>query len=490
MRRVMKIEFDVVTPESQGIASAHIVQFLNRLEKNEIPMHSMILMRHGKIVAETYYRPYNRKELHRMFSVTKSMVSLAIGILCEEGKLSLEDRIVTYFPEKIPKEGVHPYIAQMTIRDMLRMATAHGETTYKQMETEDWVSTFFLVKPSHLPGTVFSYDTSATHTLTALVEKLSKKELLTYLREKVLDEIGFSSEAYCIKDPMGVSMGGSGMMASPYDMLRVMYLIHQKGKWQGKQLLPEWYLKEATRKQINTFAKGPTFEEMQGYGYQFWCTRNKGYVCYGMGGQLMLVLPEKDMILITTADTQSRQGGVQLIYDAFWQEIYEKATEQALAEDSKSCQILRKDWGMRELIALSGETYSIWSEKVNEIVYQMDPNKRGLDRICIQFFDKEGKFSYYGKNGEGEISFGLGKNQIGEIKPYGYRMAASGVWQSEDTFLIRAYVLDQCIGTIFIQIVFSGDRITTFMKKYEENEFREFNGFLSGKRETQHMSDV
>lgn len=476
------MEFDIVTPESQGIASEHIIQFLKRLEENAIPMHSMILMRHGVIVAETYYRPYSRNELHRMFSVTKSMVSLAIGLLCEEGKLSLEDRIVSYFPEKIPKEGVHPYIAQITIKDMLRMATAHGKTTYKQKESVDWVGTFFSVTPSHMPGTVFSYDTSATHTLAALVEKLSKKDLLAYLREKVFDEIGFSKEAYCIKDPMGVSMGGSGMMASPYDMLRVMYLILQGGRWQGKQLLPEWYLKEATRKQIDTFAKGPTFEEMQGYGYQFWRTRNEGYVCYGMGGQLMLVLPEKDMILITTADTQSRQGGVQLIYDAFWQEIYSKISDQALAEDLDGCRILREKWGMRELIVPLGEKYSTWSEKINGVVYVMDHNDRGFDQIWIWFEEEEGKFSYSGENGGGEISFGLGKNRIGTIEPYGDRIAASGVWRSEDTFLIRVHILDESIGTIFIQIVFSGDEITTFMKKYEETEFGEFEGFLSGRR--------
>ena len=477
----MKIEFETVTPESQGIASGQIIRFLERLEKNEIPMHSMILMRHGKIVAETYYRPYSRNELHRMFSVTKSMVSLAVGLLCEEGKLTLEDRIVSHFPEKIPKEGVHPYIAQITIRDMLRMATAHGKTTYKQIDTKDWVSTFFLVTPSHMPGTVFSYDTSATHTLAALVEKLSGKELLAYLREKFLDEIGFSPEAYCIKDPMGISMGGSGMMASSYDMLRVMYLISQNGRWQGKQLLPEWYLKEATTKQIDTFAKGPTLEEMQGYGYQFWCTRNDGYVCYGMGGQLMLVLPKEELIFITTADTQSRQGGVQLIYDAFWQEIYQTISNKPKEENLEECNKLRREWSTRELIALSGKKESIWKEKIHGVVYQMDSNLRGMDEISVQLFEEEGRLDYHGKNGDGQIAFGLGKNKVGVLKPYGYRIAASGIWRSEDTFLIRVHILDCCIGTIFIQMVFYEGGVTTFMKKYEENEFGEFDGFLSGR---------
>lgn len=476
----MKMEFDIVTPESQGIASGQIIRFLKRLEENEIPLHSMILMRHGKIVAETYYRPYNRNELHRMFSVTKSMVSLAIGILCEEGKIDLVDRIVSYFPEKIPKGGVHPYIERITIRDMLRMTTAHAKTTYKEMDTEDWVSTFFLMTPSHLPGMMFSYDTSATHTLAALVEKLSGKELLAYLREKFLDAIGFSSEAYCIKDPMGVSMGGTGMMATSYDMLRVMYLISQGGRWQGKQLLPEWYLKEATKKQVDTFAKGPTLEEMQGYGYQFWCTRNRGYACYGMGGQLMLGLPEKDMILITTADTQSRQGGVQLIYDAFWQEIYDKVSDTELTEDLDACRLQIK-WGIRDLIVPFGGVYSSWTDSVNGMVYQMDKNERGFDQIGIGFSSGEGTFSYCGKNGKGQINFGLGRNRIGTIEPYGYRIAASGVWRNENTFLIRVHVLDQCVGTIWIQIVFSPKgEVTVFMKKYEENEFKEFDGVLSG----------
>jgi len=476
------MEFELVSPESQGIESERIIRFLKRLEEIDLPMHGMILMRHGKIVAETYYRPYNRNELHRMFSITKSMVSLAIGLLWEEGKLSLDDKIITYFPEKLPKEGVHPYIEQMTIRDMLRMATAHANTTYKQMKTDDWVSTFFCVPPTHLPGTVFSYDTSSTHTLAALVEKLSKKDLLSYLREKCLDEIGFSKEAYCIKDPMGVSMGGSGLMATPYDLLRVAYLISQKGNWQGKQLLPENYLSEATKKQIDTFAKGPTCEEMQGYGYQFWRTRNDGIVCYGMGGQLVLLLPKKDMILVTTADTQSRQGGVQLIYDMFWQEIYETAKEESLYENPAALKKLR-EMSLLELIVPAGTTDNSTMHRIDKVWFQMDENDRGFDEILLRFSKEEGEFFYRSQEIERSISFGLGKNKIGILEPYGYRIAASGVWRTENSFLIRIHVLDECIGTVFIQFSFIDDTVTVFMKKYEENGLKEFDGFLSGKKQ-------
>lgn len=479
------MDFEKVTPEEEGISSEHILSFLKRLEENQLMLHGMILMRHGKIVAETYYKPYHRNERHRMFSVTKSMVSLAVGLLCDEGKLSLDDKIIKYFPEKLPKEGVHPYIANMTIQDMLRMTTVHGKTTYKQMEDDDWVKTFFCVKPTHLAGTVFSYDTSSTHTLTALVEKLTKKDFLTYLREKVLDEIGFSKEAYCLKDPMGVSIGGSGLMASPYDMLKVMYLMSQQGVYKGKQLLPKWYLEEAVKKQADTYARGLSLEEMQGYGYQFWCTRHGGYACYGLGGQLMVVLPEKEMIFITTADTQSRQGGVQLLYDSFWQEIYEKVKEKPLAKNERSLRILQNEWNSRELSVPYGECTSSFVKKVNGKNFIIDENEKGFEAVCFRFFEEEGEFWYRRRNEEAKgrrISFGIGKNVESKIEPYAYRAVASGVWRDENTFLIRIHLVDESVGTIWIQAVFKENTVTIFLKKFVENLYTEFDGFLSGYR--------
>lgn len=479
----MAFEFEVVTPEEEGIASGNVIRFLKRLEEQEIPMHSMLLIRNGKLLTETYYEPYNREELHRMFSVTKSMVSLAIGLLCEEGRVKLEDRIVEYFPEKLPKEGVHPYIAAIRIRDMLRMATAHEKTTYKCRKTDDWVSTFFLVEPSHLPGAVFSYDTSSTHTLAALVEKLAGMELLEYLRLKFLNELGFSKKAYCVKDPMGVSMGGSGLMATPYDMAKVMYLISQGGRWHGKQLLPEWYLKLATSKQIATYAKGQTLEEMQGYGYQFWCTRNRGYACYGMGGQLMCVLPEENLILITTADTQERQGGVQLIYDAFWEEIYEKMEDRMDRNNQMDYRELRDKWSKRALICPKGKKSSSQMEHFNHITFQMDQSPRGFGNITLHLEKEEGIFVYTDEAGmEYSISFGLEKNREGILEPYHKRILASGVFLSEDTFLLKVQVVEECVGSILIELAFGGDTVTTYMKKYEETYFKEFDGFLSGKK--------
>ena len=259
------IEFRKALPENVGISSRRISEYIEAVTGRGIPLHSLLIVKDGCLVCEAYQKPYDSKTLHRMFSVTKSMVSLAIGLLADEGRLSLDDHIIDYFPEKLPQK-VHPYIQAITIRNMLTMRTAHNKTTYKLEGCTDWVGSFFNTEPTHYPGTFFAYDTSSTHVLAALVEKLSGRELLGYLREKFLDDIGFSEDAYCLKDPMGVSMGGSGLMAAPMDIMKVMYLVMNGGTYNGRRYLSEKYIEEALKKWSDNYATGGTFEEMQGYG--------------------------------------------------------------------------------------------------------------------------------------------------------------------------------------------------------------------------------
>lgn len=493
-------DFLTASPEEMGVSSQALIDFLKQLEEVDIPMHSTIVMRHDKIVMETYYKPYDRNTLHRMFSVTKSFVSLAIGLLQEDGKLSIDDHIVKYFPEKLPVEGVHPYIEAMTIRDMLRMSSAHDKTTFKVMNIDDWVKTFFTVTPSHVPGTCFSYDTSSTHTLAALVEKLSGMELLAYLRSKFLDELDFSKDSYCMKDPVGVSMGGSGMMATPYDFLKVMYVIAHNGEYNGKQLLPADYLKEATAKQIDNYSKSATFEEMQGYGYQFWRTTHNGYACYGMGGQLGVYLPDEDLIFVTTADTQGRQGGTQLIYDAFWNTIYPSLSDKAITSDNSDftnddLATLQKRLtayaDSREIMHLKGSDTSLVLDRINNKTYVLDQNNMGFTNISLSFETSCdsccddagcscGQFIYSNKSGDHILRFGLGSNCIQQFPDYNYKTAVSGTWCLDDTFLIKAHLIDECIGNIFFQLTFKEDFVTLMMRKVEETMFNEFDGFTSG----------
>ena len=218
-------------PEATGISASCIMDALREIDTRGISMHSFLFCKDNCLVAEGYYAPVKKNDLHRMFSVTKSFVSIAIGFLQEEGRLSLDDSIVKFFPEYVPNTSeAHPWLLATTIRDMLSMRSCHASTTYDKFSSKtDWVKSFFTVAPTHKPGTVFHYDTSSSHTLCALVEKLTGMKMLDYLRNKVLNEIGFSKEAYCLTDGFGVSMGGSGLMATSRDlMLFALFEICQK----------------------------------------------------------------------------------------------------------------------------------------------------------------------------------------------------------------------------------------------------------------------
>ena len=310
-------------PEAKGISASCIIDTLSEIDIRGISMHSFLLCKDDCLVAEGYYAPVKKNDLHRMFSVTKSFVSIAIGLLQEEGRLSLDDSIVKFFPEYVPNTSeAHPWLLATTIRDMLSMRSCHASTTYDKFSSKtDWVKSFFTVAPTHKPGTVFHYDTSATHTLCALVEKLTGMKMLDYLRNKVLNEIGFSKEAYCLTDGFGVSMGGSGLMATSRDLMCFALLILNNGKLNGKQYISADYIKEATSFQTATCVTGPVPSESQGYGLQFWTGEHGSIVCYGMGGQLAILLPEYNTAIVTTADTQGYQGGNQVIYDAIFRHI-------------------------------------------------------------------------------------------------------------------------------------------------------------------------
>lgn len=318
-RRKYMSEFERIQPAEAGVPCTAMSSFLNRLDELPFDIHSVIMLRGGKMLLERYYEPYERDTLHRMYSITKSFVGLAVLCLADEGRVDLDASITSYFPE-YPTEYKH--IKDTTIRNMLMMRTAHKKTTYKADLSSDWVKSFFTTEPTQIPGTVFSYDTSSSHTLGALVEKITGMELLDYLKIKFLDKIGFSKSAYCLKDPFGVSIGGSGLMATPLDVAKTARLVMNKGRENGEQLINSELVSLAVSNLSPTDTHCKCADEQQGYGMQFWRTRNNGFMMYGLGGQMAICLPDKDFIFVTTADANEYKDGVQMIRDVFWNEIY------------------------------------------------------------------------------------------------------------------------------------------------------------------------
>lgn len=471
------LTFEKSSPEETGIPGECIIRFIDRLQKRQIPMHSLLLMHHDRLVFEGYYAPLTAHSLHRMFSISKSFTSIAIGLLADEGRLSLEDPVIKYFPEKLPdKDSIHPWVARMTIKDMLMMRTCHASTTYKLDMSSDWVASFFTTQPTHPPGTIFHYDTSAAHTLCALAEKLTGQDMLDYIKEK-LHILGFSEESYMIKDPFGVSMGGSGLVALPIDMMKFGYFIAHRGLVLGRQLLSPSYIDMAVSPLTASCVTAPLPSEAQGYGLQFWRNERNGFTCYGMGGQLIIFLPDYELICVTTADTQSIQGGNQQIYDALYEELLPHIQEQVHTPDETAKNALGRALSSlalkplesslpKNLHAGSGRTYYVQNEASD------------FQSFSVLLTENAGTLSFTYKNTPCSISFGIGCMQTGAFPIYNLWYAASGAWLFDGTLLIRAHVIDAYVGVVQFQLSFQDDSLTIFMTKKEESLFHEFNGHL------------
>lgn len=477
-----------------GIPAEAVCEFINRLEKAGVPMHALLLMRHGELVFEGYYAPYKKNMLHRMFSICKSLNALAIGLLEADGKLSLEDKIVKYFPDKVPAD-VHPFIAEMTIRDMLMMRTCHASTTYKHNWNFEWVESFFTVTPTHRPGKVFRYDTSAAHVLCTLVQRLTGQNMLDFLKDRVLRKIGWSEKSYVLLNQFGDLQGGSGLMCTPMDLALLGQLLLQHGNWQGEQLLPAAFVDMAISNLTSTAMTGPSTGELPGYGYQIWCGSRNDFVLYGMGGQFAICLPDYDLVCVTCADTQGFGGGNRMIFDSLYDTILPAIDmvsagtyPMPLMEGGYTAVERLSDMqNSLHLKALCERIPALKSAEtcqtqINGRQYHLEENTYGFTNFKLEIDDETrlGTLSYTYNEHQCTLNFGLSQCIAGTFPVYNMFCCTSGAWIGANTFLISCQLLDTSVGTVQFELSFSEDNICIFTKKIEETLFTEYTVPLFG----------
>lgn len=222
--------FITVSPESVGISSEKISAYYKMLEKNRFNVHSIVMAKGNKIFTEMYKKPFNANTVHRMYSETKSFVGIAVAQLAADRKISLDDKIVDYFPDKLPPD-LSPYIKMQTIRHMLTMQTFTTGIGWLGQNVTDRLKHYFSLRAEKCPGTVFHYDSEGSFVLGALIERVTGMTFLDYLRQKCLDKIGFSKEARCLKTPDGYAWSDSALLCTTRDMLLFGRLIANEGKW-------------------------------------------------------------------------------------------------------------------------------------------------------------------------------------------------------------------------------------------------------------------
>ncbi|MFC4244934.1 serine hydrolase domain-containing protein [Gryllotalpicola reticulitermitis] len=317
------------TPESQGVASGAILAFVNAANQRGHNLHSLMALRHGKVVAEGWWTPYAPDRPHMMFSVSKSLTATAVGIAADEGRLSVDDPILSFFPS-YASAAVRRNMEGVRVRDLLAMATGHDVDTMEIMRAqpeEDWVKVFFDVPLEYPPGTHFLYNSGASFVLSALITSRTGQSPRDFLTPRLFDPLGIETPPW-EANSRGIQYGASGLRLTTEDVAKVAQLYLQGGTWQGRQLLSRSWIESATAAQVSN-GSDPDSDWSQGYGFQIWRSRHGGYRFDGRYGQFGFVLPRQDMVVALTAGTEDNRAITQTL----WENLLPGVSTDPLPED-------------------------------------------------------------------------------------------------------------------------------------------------------------
>lgn len=478
------------TPEQAGISSQHVLAFYQELEQQHLSTHAVILSRGDQIFSECYWAPFHKDFQHRMYSVTKSFVSIAIGFCEQDGLLSLDDPLEKFFPEYAG--GFHH---STTIREMLQMTTTLEKSGgWFTSGTADRAAYYFEMDAQKYPDTLFNYDSAGSFMLGTVVEKVTGKPFIEYLQEKVLDDIGFSQDAYCLKCPGGHSWADSGLMCTARDLWRFARFVLNKGTWNGKRYLNEAYITKATSVITPNNPFGfYNYHSVHGYGYQFWAAPDGCFAAKGMGIQLAFCDPAHDFIFIINSDNQGNDLKYEPIYRALYTHILPNLSEP-LPENTAEHQKLSDFLSNRKLFCLYKSTTSPMVCKLRGKTFTCDNNPMGIRWFRLDFADNEGSFTYENGQGEKVMPFGFGHNVFAKFPQEGYSdiigtvpvpghrydAAFSADWPSENMLRVRVQIIDKYFGNLSILFGFRDENtVTVRMEKAAEDFLKEYKGLMN-----------
>lgn len=317
------------TPEAQGISSQNVREFVEAVDKIDT-LHSFMIVRHGQVIAEGWWKPEAADKPHVLHSLSKSFNATAVGLAIADGKFNLDDPVLKFFPNDAPAEPSENLKA-MKVRDLLTMSCGH-DTEPKAVGGAPTVKQFLAQPVPHVPGTHFQYNTMGSYTLSAIVTKTTGQTTLEYLKPRLFAPLGIEHPEWD-SSPEGNSLGGYGLKLCTEDIAKFGQLYLQKGKWNGQQLIPEAWVEQATSKQVPNDQESHAkigIDWQQGYGFQFWRCTHHAFRGDGAAGQLCVVIPEKDVVVAITADSGNFQGEM----NAIWNQLYPAFQDRALPEDA------------------------------------------------------------------------------------------------------------------------------------------------------------
>ncbi len=453
------------TPRAEGVDPKAVFDLFRYYDEHQTGVHSIMILRRDKVIAEGWWHPYRPEFLNMLFSMSKSFTSIAVGFAVQEGLLSIQDKLLSFFPGVLP-EGAEPcgYMKELTIRDVLRMATGHvTEPSIEKEGEEQWVFQFLSSYIEKKPGTHYLYNTAGTYMLSAVVQKLTGMTVEEYLTPRLFEPLGFGEHRWELS-PEGITAGGFGFNLRTEDIAKFGVFLRNRGMYDGKQLLDPAWIDEATAKQME-YTGHMNIDSRQGYGYQFWrCQPKNSYRGAGAFAQFCIVLPDQEMVIAVTSGAQDTQPVLTALWEILLpgvgKETPQLEDEQITKELAAFCRRLKMPvvQGKKEACGVK-----FW-----EKAYDVSGNILGLERIGF-CGGEENSLKVVIKGKESVIPLGYGEwkdavlntPSLAEPQPFrplvptDNRVSCCGAWTAENVFEVRI-IYNQTPFCDFLQFVFDG----------------------------------
>jgi hypothetical protein len=423
-------------PEAHGVASTAILGFVEAADQTIESLHSLMLLRHGHVLAEGWWAPYEPKRPHMLFSLSKSFTSTAIGLAVAEGRLSVDDPVLSFFRDAAPAQASE-HLAAMRVRHLLSMSTGHAEDTTGAMREQpdgDWVRAFLALPVEYAPGTHFVYNSGATYMLSAIVQRLTGMPLLEYLQPRLFAPLGIE-QATWESCPRGINVGGWGLNITTADIARFGQLYLQKGLWRGERILPEEWVEAATARQVANDSQ-TEIDWRQGYGYQFWMCRHDAYRGDGAFGQFCVVMPKQDAVLAITSGV----GNMQSVLNLVWEHLLPAMQDAPLPENPAAREALSRRLARLALPPQPGLPGSPIAARVAGKTYRFEANEHGIETIALNFDAQGCQLTIQDVNGRHAVAAGNAdwlKGATTLIDGVPRAVAASGAWIGDDTYVTK-----------------------------------------------------
>ncbi|MHB1347340.1 MAG: serine hydrolase domain-containing protein [Candidatus Humimicrobiaceae bacterium] len=431
-------EWKIAAPESVGIDSVEISKGLNSIRENKTNIHSLMIVRNDSVILDSYFYPYDGSTYHDVASVTKSIMTTLIAIASDQGKLDLDQPMLSFFPERIISSRDRMK-EQITVRHLVSNSSGFlfeekddKATIQAMMEKSDWIQAALDLPVVQQPGTHFGYFSPGMHLLSAILQEATGMSALEFANENLFEPLGIDiNDVFWPSDPQGYNYGWGDLCLYPVDMAKIGFLFLHNGKWEDKQIVSSKWIEEATRKQLDT-------EPYRGedYGYGWWISRPDEEISYyradGRGGQRIVIVPSMNLLLIATgggygndevdpyivASIKDLKNPLEPNPSAV-KKLNDIVSELKQSPEPQPANPLPEIAGI-----ISGKTFVF------------EENKLKLKSFNIDFSnEKDAVIKLDGE--DGQIIAGIGLDGLWRSSISGYPVVMRGNWENDNTFIVE-----------------------------------------------------